>query len=95
MLCSSCKTMIEKRKAKKIDKEISLLGFGGWQLGNVEFWGEMDFESGVSLVKEAVKKGVNFIDTAPGYGNGNSDINYNNSYSNSRRDDNYINRNHS
>jgi len=65
--------MIEKRKAKKIDKEISLLGFGGWQLGNVEFWGEMDFESGVSLVKEAVKKGVNFIDTAPGYGNGNSE----------------------
>ena len=55
---------------KRIDKEISVLGFGGWQLGNTEFWGDMTFESGVSLVKEAIGKGVNFFDTAPGYSSG-------------------------
>ena len=58
------------RNFKRINKEISILGFGGWQLGNSEFWGDMSYESGVALVKEAVSKGINFFDTAPGYSQG-------------------------
>jgi len=58
------------RKYKRIDKDISALGFGGWQLGNTEFWGDMSFDYGVELVKEAISKGVNFFDTAPGYSSG-------------------------
>jgi aryl-alcohol dehydrogenase-like predicted oxidoreductase len=58
------------KKYKKIDKEISVLGFGGWQLGNTEFWGNMTYDYGVELVKDAINKGVNFFDTAPGYSNG-------------------------
>ena len=58
------------RNFKRIDKKISILGFGGWQLGNTEFWGNMTYEAGVELVKEALTKGVNFFDTAPGYSNG-------------------------
>jgi aryl-alcohol dehydrogenase-like predicted oxidoreductase len=51
----------------------SRLGFGGWQLGNKEFWGDMSFEAGVKLVKEAIEKGINFFDTAPGYAKGMSE----------------------
>lgn len=58
------------RKFNRIDRNISVLGFGGWQLGNTDFWGDMTYEYGVELVKEAVSKGVNFFDTAPGYSNG-------------------------
>lgn len=56
-----------------ISATVSRLGFGGWQLGNKEFWGEMTFEAGVELVKEAILKGINFFDTAPGYANGMSE----------------------
>ncbi len=52
---------------------VSRMGFGGWQLGNEEYWGEMTFEAGVELVKEAIDKGINFFDTAPGYANGMSE----------------------
>ena len=58
------------RKFKRINRDISILGFGGWQLGNTEFWGEMTFDYGVELVQEAINKGVVFFDTAPGYSNG-------------------------
>lgn len=51
------------------DKLVLPIGFGGWQLGN-KLWGDMNFEEGVKLVKEAFKQGVNFFDTAPGYTNG-------------------------
>ncbi|MBU1020600.1 MAG: aldo/keto reductase [Firmicutes bacterium] len=64
---------MEKRYAKKMKQELGVLGFGGWQLGNTEFWGEMDFVSGVTLVKEAFENGINFFDTAPGYASGNSE----------------------
>ncbi len=55
-------------------KPISLLGFGGWQLGNKENWEGPGIEDGISLVKEAYEKGINFFDTAPNYGNGDSEI---------------------
>lgn len=51
-------------------QEIFRLGFGSWQLGNTEFWGYMSKEDGIKLVKEAIKQGVNFFDTAPGYAHG-------------------------
>lgn len=46
------------------------LGFGGWQLGNTDFWGYMSVEDGVKLVKDAINLGVHFFDTAPGYAQG-------------------------
>jgi len=46
------------------------LGFGGWQLGNTDFWGFMSVEDGVELVKESISLGVHFFDTAPGYASG-------------------------
>ena len=58
------------RKFKRNNRDISILGFGGWQLGNTEFWGEMTYDYGVKLVQESIKRGVVFFDTAPGYSNG-------------------------
>ena len=53
---------------------VSRLGFGGWQLGNSALWTEMTEEEGVTLVKKAIEKGINFFDAAPGYSNGLSEI---------------------
>ncbi len=64
---------MNRRLAKKVHQEISVLGFGGWQLGNNTFWGEMSENEAVDLVKEAIKNGVNFFDTAPGYSGGRSE----------------------
>ena len=57
----------------KTNKKINRLGFGGWQLGNTEFWGHMSLEDGIELVKHAVRLGINFFDTAPGYASGMSE----------------------
>jgi aryl-alcohol dehydrogenase-like predicted oxidoreductase len=54
----------------KTHKKTSKLGFGSWQLGNTDFWGYMSYDDGVALVKEAIKKGITFFDTAPGYAAG-------------------------
>lgn len=58
------------RTYAKTKKEINRLGFGGWQLGNTDFWGYMAIEDGVDLVKKAIAQGINFFDTAPGYASG-------------------------
>lgn len=55
------------------EKSVSLIGFGAWQLGNVERWKGSTFKEGIALVKEAVNQGVNFFDTAPNYASGNSE----------------------
>lgn len=61
---------MEYRKFNDNKLEASILGFGGWQLGNHTMWNGTTFEDGVILVKEAIKRGINFFDTAPGYANG-------------------------
>lgn len=52
---------------------ISEIGFGAWQLGNGEFWHPMSDDEAIELVHEALDLGINYFDTAPGYGNGNSE----------------------
>jgi aryl-alcohol dehydrogenase-like predicted oxidoreductase len=47
--------------------QINRLGFGGWQLGNDDLSKEMTKQQGVELVKEAIKAGIVFFDTAPNY----------------------------
>lgn len=64
---------MKKRYNRRFDQEISEIGFGAWQLGGTDTWGYMSKEDGIQLVREAVKNGVTFFDTAPGYGSGNSE----------------------
>lgn len=55
---------------KGTSKKASKIAFGGWQLGNSEFWGDMSYDYGVKLVQEAYNQGITVFDTAPGYANG-------------------------
>lgn len=47
--------------------KISQLGFGAWPLGNKSRGIQMTEADGVLLVKEAIRYGINFFDTAPNY----------------------------
>ncbi len=55
-----------------VNKNISKIGFGGWQLAN-PLWSKMTYEEGIALVRLAYEKGITFFDTAPGYANGKSE----------------------
>ena len=61
------------RRPARINRDISTVGFGAWQLGNLEMWGDMDEAEAIQLVRQAVAEGVNLFDTAPGYGGGESE----------------------
>ncbi|WP_164100528.1 aldo/keto reductase [Candidatus Laterigemmans baculatus] len=50
---------------------VSEIGFGGWALGGE--WGAQDDAESIRALRTAVDCGVNFIDTAAGYGDGRSE----------------------
>jgi aryl-alcohol dehydrogenase-like predicted oxidoreductase len=51
--------------------QVSEIGFGAWALGGQ--WGGQDDHQSISALNEAIDRGVNFIDTAQGYGDGRSE----------------------
>jgi aryl-alcohol dehydrogenase-like predicted oxidoreductase len=51
--------------------DVSRIAFGTWQLGGD--WGSFDEETAVSAIQHARELGVNFFDTAQGYGFGKSE----------------------
>lgn len=59
------------RKFGKSGPEISEIGFGAWAIGGS--WGEQSDKDSLEALATALGKGVNFIDTAAGYGNGRSE----------------------
>lgn len=52
--------------------EVSALGFGAWGIGGNDWVGASDTES-LRSIQTAMEQGVNFFDTALGYGNGHSE----------------------
>jgi aryl-alcohol dehydrogenase-like predicted oxidoreductase len=50
---------------------VSEIGFGGWALGGQ--WGPQDDQDSVAALHRAIDLGLNYIDTAEGYGNGRSE----------------------
>jgi len=62
---------MKKRKFGKSGPEISEIGFGAWAIGGS--WGEQSDKDSHSGLETALDKGVNFIDTAAGYGDGKSE----------------------
>lgn len=54
--------------------KVSEVGFGAWQLGNGKDWEGVAEKQAVRLVHEAIDQGCNFFDTAPNYGEGNSEL---------------------
>ena len=55
------------------DDKISCLGLGTWPFGGGYDWGELDEPAAQKAVLSALDLGVNLIDTAPVYGNGQSE----------------------
>jgi len=51
--------------------EVSEIGFGAWAIGGN--WGEQKEEDSIRALNAALDRGVNFIDTAAGYGDGRSE----------------------
>lgn len=51
---------------------VSEVGLGAWQLGN-RAWGMRDDAEALGIVREALERGCNFFDTAPGYAHGRSE----------------------
>lgn len=50
---------------------VSAIGFGGWALGGQ--WGQQNDSDSVAALEKAIESGIDFIDTAPGYGDGRSE----------------------
>ena len=59
------------RPLGKTGFETSEIGFGAWAIGGG--WGDQAEEDSLQALNTAIDNGVNFIDTAAGYGNGKSE----------------------
>ncbi len=59
------------RKLGRTGIEVSEIGFGGWGIGGG--WGYQDDDEAMRALKRALDLGVNFFDTALGYGDGHSE----------------------
>ncbi|MEV6410500.1 aldo/keto reductase [Kribbella sp. NPDC051718] len=56
--------------------DVTTIGLGGWQLGKSSSWPTgPDPDEAVRIVHAALDAGVNFIDTAPAYADGQSELN--------------------
>lgn len=62
---------MKKRPFGKTGFETSEIGFGAWAIGGG--WGDQAEEDSLQALNTAIDTGVNFIDTAMGYGNGKSE----------------------
>ncbi|KAK2576263.1 hypothetical protein KPH14_005629 [Odynerus spinipes] len=62
---------MEYKKLGKTDLLISKLSFGGGPLGC--HYGNYDEHEAIEAIQQAIKQGVNYIDTAPWYGQGKSE----------------------
>ncbi|MEH7116716.1 aldo/keto reductase [Neobacillus vireti] len=56
----------------KTGLKVSEIGYGAWGIGNTGWQGANDEES-IKALNKAIDLGLNFIDTALGYGNGHSE----------------------
>ncbi len=59
------------RSLGRTGMQISEIGFGAWGIGGQ--WGTKDDDAAVEAINRAMDQGVNFIDTAAGYGEGHSE----------------------
>ncbi len=62
-----------KRRLGSTDMEITSIGVGSWAIGG-HSWGGQDDTSSVAAIHAALDHGVNWIDTAPIYGSGHSEV---------------------
>ena len=69
-------TNLQTRQLGNTDMHITLVGFGAWALGGGDWvyaWGPQDDRESVAAIHHALDLGINWIDTAAGYGLGHSE----------------------
>jgi aryl-alcohol dehydrogenase-like predicted oxidoreductase len=67
---------MRKRRLGGTDLELSVVGLGTWALAGPGWkyaWGPQDDAESVRTVRRAVELGINWLDTAPVYGNGHAE----------------------
>ncbi len=64
---------MQHRTLGTTDLKISTIGFGTWATGGW-MWGGQDDDASIAAIHAAVDHGVNWIDTAPIYGSGHSEV---------------------
>ena len=62
---------MESRTAARLDRNVSVIGLGTWQLG--ADWGDVSEADAGAVLDAAVDSGVTFFDTADVYGDGRSE----------------------
>jgi aryl-alcohol dehydrogenase-like predicted oxidoreductase len=68
--------MLNRQRLGTTDLEITTVGFGAWAIGGSGWaygWGPQDDSRSIAAIHEAVRRGVNWIDTAAIYGLGHSE----------------------
>ena len=63
---------MQYRTFKKLDREVSLLGMGAMRLPETEN-GQINEPEAIDIIRSAIDAGVNYVDTAFGYHNGQSE----------------------
>jgi aryl-alcohol dehydrogenase-like predicted oxidoreductase len=63
---------VNERRLGRTGLSVSEIGYGAWGIGGTMWLGARDTES-VAALNRAVDLGVNFVDTAAGYGDGHSE----------------------
>ncbi|GAB4564505.1 MAG: aldo/keto reductase [Anaerolineae bacterium] len=61
---------MEYRRLGRTDIEVSVIAMGCWGLAGGGTWGPQDEEESIATVLAALEAGINFFDTAEGYGRG-------------------------
>ena len=64
---------MEIRRLGSSDLRVSVVGFGCWGIAGGAMWGDQDERQSIHSLLAAVDNGINFFDTAEGYGDGYSE----------------------
>ena len=64
---------MQYRRLGRTDIDVSPICMGCWPLADPKLWGPQDESDSIAAIHASLDAGVNFIDTAEGYGNGHSE----------------------
>jgi aryl-alcohol dehydrogenase-like predicted oxidoreductase len=71
MTTQSAKTQVQQIRLGRSKMNVSRIAFGTWELGGD--WGTTDEQAAIQAIRHAYDRGINFFDTAQGYGFGASE----------------------
>ena len=71
MTTQSANTQVQQTRLGRTGMNVSRIAFGTWQLGGD--WGATDEQAAIGAIRHAYDRGINFFDTAQGYGFGASE----------------------